>query len=77
MNYQELAQREWPIGSGAVESGCRGRQGRRKRLASFGRAPGCGTWMRWKKPAITAIGMNSGSPLNGDSAKVRPESMGV
>jgi hypothetical protein len=35
MNYQELAQRGWPIGSGAVESGCRGRQCRRKRPGQF------------------------------------------
>lgn len=35
MNYQALAQRGWPIGSGAVESGCRGRQCRRKRPGQF------------------------------------------
>ena len=35
MNYQRLAQRGWPIGSGAVESGCRTRQCRRKRPGQF------------------------------------------
>jgi hypothetical protein len=35
MNYHELAQRGWPIGSGAVESGCRARQCRRKRPGQF------------------------------------------
>jgi len=35
MNYQTLAQRGWPIGSGAVESACRSRQCRRKRPGQF------------------------------------------
>jgi hypothetical protein len=35
MNYRELARRGWPIGSGAVESACRGRQCRRKRPGQF------------------------------------------
>lgn len=35
MNYQKLARRGWPIGSGAVESGCRTRQCRRKRPGQF------------------------------------------
>lgn len=35
MNYQTLARRGWPIGSGAVESGCRTRQCRRKRSGQF------------------------------------------
>lgn len=35
MNYQALARRGWPIASGAVESGCRGRQCRRKRPGQF------------------------------------------
>ncbi len=35
MHYQALAQRGWPIGSGAVESGCRTRQCRRKRPGQF------------------------------------------
>ena len=35
MNYQALARRGWPIGSGAVESGCRTRQCRRKRPGQF------------------------------------------
>lgn len=35
MNYRTLAQRGWPIGSGAVESGCRIRQCRRKRPGQF------------------------------------------
>jgi len=35
MNYQELAERGWPIGSGAVESACSGKQGRFKRRGQF------------------------------------------
>ena len=35
MNYRRLARRGWPIGSGAVESGCRTRQCRRKRPGQF------------------------------------------
>jgi len=35
MHYQEIAQRGWPIGSGAVESACSGRQGRFKRRGQF------------------------------------------
>ena len=35
MNYQEIAKRGWPIGSGAVESACSGKQGRFKRRGQF------------------------------------------
>jgi len=35
MNYRTLADRGWPIGSGAVESACRQRQCRRKRPGQF------------------------------------------
>ena len=35
MHYQALAKRGWPIASGAVESGCRARQCRRKRPGQF------------------------------------------
>ena len=35
MNYQEIAQRGWPIGSGAVESACRQSQCRFKRPGQF------------------------------------------
>lgn len=35
MNYQPIARRGWPIGSGAVESACRQRQCRRKRPGQF------------------------------------------
>jgi hypothetical protein len=35
MNYQALADRGWPIGSGTVESACRQRQCRRKRPGQF------------------------------------------
>ena len=35
LNYQRLAQRGWPIGSGPVESACRNRQCRRKRVGQF------------------------------------------
>jgi len=35
MNHQAVARRGWPIGSGAVESGCRSRQCRRKRPGQF------------------------------------------
>jgi hypothetical protein len=40
MNYQALAKRGWPIGSGAVESACRTRQCRRKRPGQFWTHPG-------------------------------------
>jgi len=40
MNYQELADRGWPIGSGAVESACRQRQCRFKRPGQFWTARG-------------------------------------
>jgi len=35
MNYQEIARRGWPIGSGAVESACRQKQCRFKRCGQF------------------------------------------
>ncbi|HTS16814.1 MAG TPA: hypothetical protein VMP11_04510 [Verrucomicrobiae bacterium] len=35
MNYDALARRGWPIGSGAVESACRQRQYRFKRSGQF------------------------------------------
>ena len=35
MNYDALARRGWPIGSGAVESACRQRQCRFKRSGQF------------------------------------------
>lgn len=35
MNYQSLARRGWPIGSGSVESACKTRQCRRKRPGQF------------------------------------------
>ena len=35
MNYEAVAERGWPIGSGAVESACRARQCRRKRPGQF------------------------------------------
>jgi hypothetical protein len=35
MNYHQIAERGWPIGSGAVESACRQRQCRRKRPGQF------------------------------------------
>ena len=35
INYQQIADRGWPIGSGAVESACSGRQGRFKRRGQF------------------------------------------
>jgi hypothetical protein len=35
MHYQSVARRGWPIGSGPVESGCRSRQCRRKRVGQF------------------------------------------
>ena len=35
MNYRTMADRGWPIGSGAVESACRQRQCRRKRPGQF------------------------------------------
>jgi hypothetical protein len=35
LNYQKLARRGWPIASGPVESACRSRQCRRKRVGQF------------------------------------------
>ena len=35
MNYREIAERGWPIGSGAVELICGGKQGRLKRRGQF------------------------------------------
>jgi hypothetical protein len=35
MHYQQIAQRGWPIGSGAVESACRQKQTRFKRCGQF------------------------------------------
>ncbi|MGO8927767.1 MAG: hypothetical protein ACLQU3_12860 [Limisphaerales bacterium] len=35
MHYEEMAQRGWPIGSGAVESACSGKQSRFKRRGQF------------------------------------------
>jgi hypothetical protein len=40
MNYQEIARRGWPIGSGAVESACRQKQCRFKRPGQFWTAEG-------------------------------------
>jgi len=40
MNYQEMARRGWPIGSGAVESACRQKQCRFKRAGQFWTRPG-------------------------------------
>jgi hypothetical protein len=40
MNYQSIAGRGWPIGSGAVESACRQKQGRFKRPGQFWTQPG-------------------------------------
>jgi hypothetical protein len=40
LNYQEIANRGWPIGSGTVESACSGKQGRFKRRGQFWTLPG-------------------------------------
>lgn len=40
LNYKEIAQRGWPIGSGAVESACSGHQNRFKRRGQFWTLPG-------------------------------------
>jgi hypothetical protein len=42
MNYKELSKRGWPIGSGAVESACAGKQGRFKRRGQFWTHKGIG-----------------------------------
>jgi hypothetical protein len=42
MNYQQFAKRGWPIGSGAVESACSGKQGRFKRRGQFWTKAGVG-----------------------------------
>lgn len=40
MNYAVMAERGWPIGSGAVKSASWQWQGRRKRVGQFWTAPG-------------------------------------
>ena len=42
MNYDEIAKRGWPIGSGAVESACSGHQNRFKRRGQFWTPKGLG-----------------------------------
>jgi hypothetical protein len=42
MHYQEIARRGWPIGSGAVESACSGKQSRFKRRGQFWTHAGVG-----------------------------------
>lgn len=42
MNYEEIADRGWPIGSGAVESACSGHQNRFKRRGQFWTREGLG-----------------------------------
>jgi hypothetical protein len=42
LNYQAIAERGWPIGSGAVESACSGEQNRFKRRGQFWTAKGLG-----------------------------------
>jgi len=42
MNYQEIAKRGWPIGSGSVESACRQKQCRFKRCGQFWTKEGLG-----------------------------------
>jgi hypothetical protein len=42
LNYKEIADRGWPIGSGAVESACSGKQGRFKRRGQFWTKAGVG-----------------------------------
>ena len=42
LNYQKIAQRGWPIGSGAVESACAGKQGRFKTRGQFWTQRGIG-----------------------------------
>jgi len=42
INYEEIADRGWPIGSGAVESACGGKQGRFKRRGQFWTSRGLG-----------------------------------
>ena len=42
MHYEEIAQRGWPIGSGAVESACSGKQSRFKCRGQFWTHAGVG-----------------------------------
>jgi hypothetical protein len=44
LNYRAIAARGWPIGSGAVESACSGKQGRFKRRGQFWTQAGVGHW---------------------------------
>jgi hypothetical protein len=42
LTYEAIADRGWPIGSGAVESACSGHQNRFKRRGQFGTREGLG-----------------------------------
>ena len=42
LNYEAIADRDWPIGSGAVESACSGHQNRFKRRGQFWTRAGLG-----------------------------------
>jgi hypothetical protein len=60
MNYQAIARRGWPIGSGAVESACRQKKCRFNAADNFGSHADYDTCARWMKPAAIITGINSG-----------------
>jgi len=53
MNYDEIAKRGWPIGSGAVESACSGHQNRFKRRGQFWTPKGLGNLAALKQARET------------------------
>jgi hypothetical protein len=71
MNYQQIARGGWPIGSGAVESACRQRKCRRKRPGQFWKQSGLRHLEALEEAGTTVTGMNSGSPLDSASVKLR------
>ena len=72
MNYQVLARRGWPIGSGAVESAGRSKTSVSSNAQdSFGRHKVCVASVRWMKPAVIVIGIHSGPQIE-NSGKMRP-----
>jgi len=60
MNYKEIADRGWPIGSGPIESICPQDQCRFKRPANPGTEAGLANLVHWTRPVETITGKSSG-----------------
>ena len=87
MNYQAIARRGWPIGSGAVESACRQKQCRFKRAGQFWTAQGlrhlCALdearrnyhWIQLWKPVKNSVKMRPAWP-NKSKWPRKPEKSG-